>query len=388
MPSSHALEEIDRALAAQESWLGHIERKASAHRILSTLPYGKVPFWNRVVETVGARPNRLSRLTAKAGIPDASLIARLLWRAPRYDVVLLAGGERADLLYVALAALCPWIRTPHIIVDAHWQKASGGPGLLQRGLLRLARRLLHEVQPHSAEEIAIYEREFGVPARLLRPVPWSTSLIGYDIRPAEPAQPFVLTGGQSFRDYPVFLRAAGELGVRVKMGLPPGAVSPEIRRLVDAFPCVELHTEWSNRDYFQQISACSIFAMPIEQNLTRSTADQTILNAMHQGKIVVATDSIGPRIYLRDAINGFLVREPTVEAWKSALARALNLTPEERAAMADQAAFDARVRFNERIRLGRTLDNALGALDPSQRPSWACQLARVLVPKAASSRAA
>ncbi|MBN4842119.1 glycosyltransferase, partial [Citrobacter braakii] len=93
--------------------------------------------------------------------------------------------------------------------------------------------------------------------------------------------------------------------------------------------------------YFQQISACSIFAMPIEQNLTRSTADQTILNAMHQGKIVVATDSIGPRIYLRDAINGFLVREPTVEAWKSALARALNLTPEERAAMADQAAFDA-----------------------------------------------
>jgi hypothetical protein len=33
--------------------------------------------------------------------------------------VLLNGGERVDLVYLALAGLAPWIRAPHLIFDAH-----------------------------------------------------------------------------------------------------------------------------------------------------------------------------------------------------------------------------------------------------------------------------
>ena len=379
MPSTATLEQIDLALAQQTRWLEGIVHKAAAHRILGTIPCPKADFWNRVVETASTRPNRLAPLTSKAGIPDAGLILRLLARARSYDLVLLAGGERADLIYVALAGLCPWIRTPHIIVDAHWQKATGTAGLLQRLVLRAGRRLLREVQPHSEEEIGLYARAFGIPAPLLRSIPWSTSLIGYDTESAVPTEPSVLTGGHSFRDYPVFMRAAGELGLTVKMGLSRANVASEVRTLAESFPNIALHTDWDNREYFRQMSACSIYAMPIEQHLTRATADQTILNAMHLGRIVVATDSIGPRIYLRDGVNGFLVREPTVECWKSTLARAHALTPAARAAMVDQAVFDARVRFNEIARLGRTLDNALAVLDPTHRPSWDGQVSQRLV---------
>ena len=357
-----------------------LERKAGTYRILTTLPRAKVDFWNRLVHTVGPRPNRLAFLASKVGIPDSGVIPRLLAGAPRADIVLLAGGERADIIYLAIAGLLPWIRTPHIIVDAHWQKAPGLVGSIQRLLLRAGRRLLVEVQPHSHEEIEIYHREFGIAERVLRPVPWSTSLIGY-VFPDDlgSERPFILSGGHSFRDYPPLIHAAGALGITLKIGIARAAVTTDLRRLVDAHPNVELHCNWNNSEYYRQIAACSVFAMPIEQGLTRSTADQTILNAMYLGKPVVATDSIGPRIYMRHGVNGFLVREPSADAWEAALARALSLSPDACSTLASEAAFDARVRFNEVALLGRILDNALAILDPSHRPDWSRQLDERLV---------
>lgn len=363
---SFELEELCRPhLQEQSAWIEKVERSAASRSILSTLPYRKVPFWTRVTRTLAPRPNLLSRLTKRAGIPDVFLVFRLLARAHRYDLVLLAGGERADLIYAAVAGLCPWIRTPHVIVDAHWQRAGGTAHKLQKLLLRLARRLVVQVQPHSQEEGPLYQQIFGIPLDRLHAIPWSTSLLGYQL-PAPVAEgDFILTGGFSFRDYNLFLEAAGRTGLPVKIGIPKSQVTAEFAARVARHPNITLHTDWSNEQYIHQMAACRVFAMPIEQGLTRSTADQSILNAMHFGKPVVATDSIGPRIYLRDGINGFLVHEATVDAWAEALKHAFELNEHARARIATEASFDARVRFNEPLRLARTLHAAIGSIDPS-----------------------
>ena len=368
-----ALLAIRLALAEQATWLQGIERSAARFRILSTWLLSKVDFWTCVVRTGCPKSNQLSALSTPTVIPHLTLIGRVLAQAQRPDDVMLAGGERSELVYAALAGLCPWIRTPHVILDAHWQKSGGVAGGLQRLLLRLAARLLKEVQPHSSEECQIYEEAFGINRTILRPVPWSTSMLGHEalaLQPVQGAERFVLTGGHSFRDYDLFLRAAGELGVKVKVGIAKDAQSASFARLAERYPNVEVHSNWNNAEYIQQMAACTVFAMPIVQGLTRSTADQTILNAMYLGRTLVATSSIGSRIYVRDGVNGFLVQEPRVEAWQRSLQQALDLDVSAREAMGNRAMFDAKVHFNEHIRLGRTLDNIVAVLEPAHAVSW------------------
>jgi glycosyltransferase involved in cell wall biosynthesis len=358
--------EEQRELDRQAERLARLARDCADLRILSTLPYTKSAFWSEAVETVAARPNRLRRLTERAGIVDLSVIFRLLRRARQQDLVLLTGGERVDLIYLAIAAWLPWIRTPHVVADAHWQKADGLAHRLQRILLRMGRRLTAQVQPHSDEEIDIYHRVFGIPSATLRAVPWSTTLTGHDVSPAreDEAGDFVLTGGLSFRDYPTLFEALRDLDLKVEVGLPNQPDSERIVELGRSCPNVTCHTDWSNARFIRMMAGCRIFVLSIEAGLTRSTADQTILNAMYFGKIVVATDSIGSRIYLKDGVNGFLVPERSVAGWSDTLKRVARLSPEEYARIGNRAAIDARVHFNESLRMIRTLEAALETVGP------------------------
>jgi glycosyltransferase involved in cell wall biosynthesis len=360
---------IDAQLQAQRQWIDSVEAQAARLRILSTLPYRKVPFWVRVVDTVAARRGRLGGLLRRAGITDLTLIFRLLVRAHRYDLVLLTGGERVDMVYAAVASLCPWVRTPHVIVDAHWQRADGLAHRLQRLLLAASRRLVVQVQPHSVEEVSLYATHFGIPPQRQWTVPWSTSLLGYDLPEPSDDEAFILTGGFSFRDYDLFIEAAGRAGVPVKIGVPAAQVDDAFRAIVKRHPNVTLHTDWSNAQYLEQMARCRVFAMPIQQGLSRSTGDQALLNAMYFGKVVVASDSIGPRIYLRDGENGFLVREASVDAWVRALLSAFTLDRAAYRRLGAHAAFDARVHFNEPLRLARILEAAMTvcATDPLKK---------------------
>ena len=345
-----------------------LQESCARQRILSTLPFTKTEWWVKSVETLATRRNALSQLTSRAGIPDITVLFKLLAKAHRYDLVLLTGGERVDLLYLAIAGLLPWIRTPHVIVDAHWQKSDGAAYWLQRLLLRLGRRLMAQVQPHSDEEIPIYHDLFGVPLEALHAIPWSTSLIGHDVSAARPdeAGDFVLTGGLSFRDYDTLLAAFAKVDLELQVGLPNDPAAREIIARGRALPNVELHTDWSNAQFIRKMAACRVFALPIEPGLTRCTADQTILNAMYFGKVVIATSSIGSRAYIEDGVNGFLVPEKSVGAWIEILQRTQAMSDDEYRAIGDRAAEDARVRYNEPLRLARTLEAALAAASRHQ----------------------
>jgi glycosyltransferase involved in cell wall biosynthesis len=87
-----------------------------------------------------------------------------------------------------------------------------------------------------------------------------------------------------------------------------------------------------------------------------------ILNPMFFGKIVIATNSIGPHIYLRDGINGFLAPRNTPEAWQEAFASVGALSESARLSMENNARYTARVEFNEEKRMTCTLSTALEAV--------------------------
>ena len=357
--------DLERAMREQAEQIELLCGRLRPYSILSTLPYPKIAFWNSTVQNLPRRPTWLDHWTRKIGIDDITLIARLLRHANGHDLVLLTGGERGDLIYLALAGLLPWIKTPHIIVDAHWQKASSRIGAaLQRLILRMGDRLTRQVQPHSEEEVELYHDLFAVPFEKLHPIPWSTSLIGYDIKPS--AGDFILTGGESYRDYDTFARAIAPLDLPVEIGLPRTMQLPACLRQLP--PHVRVHTTLTNLEYMEKVAGCRIFAMPIVHGINRCTADRAILNAMHFGKIVVATDSIGSRPYIRHGINGFLVPEGDPAAMATALRHAFSLGPEQYGAIARQAEYDAKCRFNEELRCARILMACLDLLEPYPPP--------------------
>ena len=334
---------------------GDIERAMEScrrYRILSTLPYTKIGFWNDCVDTYSLGPGFIK------------YVIGLIKLVPSYDLVLLTGGERFDLIYLAIAGLLPWIKTPHVIADAHWQKADGLLYLLQRAILRCGRRLAAQVQPHSQEEVSLYHKVYGIPLNTLRPVPWSPTLTGHDVSPATPEESgdFILTGGKSFRDYDSLFKAIAGLDVRVEVGLPAGPESQKIIEKWKNLSNVVFYTGWKNAQFIRKMAGCRFFVMPIVSGLTRSTAEQTILNAMYFGKIVIATNSIGSRIYIKDGVNGFLVREDSVTDWKSTILKVLSLTDSEIKSIGARAAYDAQINFSEPMRLVRTLESALNVL--------------------------
>lgn len=350
------------ALAAHAERIAAVVAEARRWRLLSTLPFNKVAFWREAVTTLpfDERPTGWRGWLARRGLLDPGRIGRLLRLAPRHDVVLLNGGERIDLIYLALAACLPWIRTPHVIIDAHWHvDPRPWRQALQRLVLRAGRRLLAEVQPHSDEEIPIYERHFGLPRAVVRPLPWSTSLTGYGhvVRRVDPGDAIVC-GGHSYRDYPTLFAAVRGMPWTVRVGLPPAPGTEAIVAAAADLPQVRIVPDWRYADYWQQVADSRVFAMPITPGLTRCTADQTLLNAMALGAVVVATDALSSRLYIRHGVNGFLVPEADPDAWRRTLDHVWNLSDADRARIRAAAQADALGPRSEVRRLLDTLDRA------------------------------
>lgn len=348
-------------LDEQERWIAAVVDGCRARRLLSTLPYAKIAFWNEVVDTLPTRRGYGGALAHALGIADLSLPWRLLRAARGYDLVLLAGGERGDLIYAAIAGLLPGKRPPCVIADVHWQPETGVAHRLQRAILRAANRIVVQLQPHSEEEVAICSRMFGLPQHKFLAIPYSSSLTGYRLQAHD--GDYILGGGKSFRDYPTLLAGLRGIDCEVRLGIAGDALAQRVRALVDERTNVRVYSEWSNADFLQQMAGCRIFVMPLLPRLARSAADQTLLNAMALSKIVVATDSIGPRIYIEDGVNGFLVREGAPDDWQRALSLVLALDAASASRISARARHDACVRFNERLRLARILQAACALLD-------------------------
>ena len=347
---------LSQALAVQNKKNQQLRQQLKYRKILSTLPYQKSDFWWQSVDSI--LPS-LPRGAGKLAYFFSAIvhISKLLWVVNRYELLLLTGGERRDLFYVAIAGCLPWIHTPHVITDAHWQAKTGLSLWLQKTIFKLGNRLTKQVQPHSDEECYLYSQQFQIPFDKLKAVPWSVSLTGYQLNPVNNSL-MILTGGASFRDYGCFYQAVKDLDLPIEIGLPQWFDCRETQQL-SQLNHVNVHHHLNRQQYYEKMAKCNVLAMPMPSGLTRCAGDQTLLNAMSMGKIVVVTDSVASRLYIRDGENGFIIPVHDHKKWREVLLKISNMSREDYQKIANQAEFDAKFKFNEEKRLQDTLALAL-----------------------------
>ncbi len=342
----------------KEQILSNIRR----FKILSTLPYDKISFWYENIHSFKSNGSTFSMDKRVRGLSEFVYIIKLLSTVARgkFDLVLLTGGEKVDLVYLAISSLLLRKKIPHFIVCAEWTpKKSKLKAFIQKFYFKLTDRLIEEVQTISKEEVDIYHNRFGVPKKKLKPIPFSTTLTGYNLKPQK--GDFMLTGGASYRDYRTFLKAVNEFSLPVEVGIPGGNENQFMNELKN--PLIKFHFNLSRKEFMQKTADCRFFVLPLQPSLERAVGDQSILNAMYFGKIVIATDSIGPRIYIRHGFNGFLVPESDPSAWVDIIRHVVSLNDEELAEISSNAEYTAKEIFNEEKKLLKILDSANAFLE-------------------------
>lgn len=133
---------------------------------------------------------------------------------------------------------------------------------------------------------------------------------------------FWFSGGDSLRDYRSLLAAVGSHDVPLRVATRQPL--PHLPAGVTAGPT-------SHPEFVELLTRCSALVLPL-QLATRSTGQQTYLNAMVLAKPVVVTDAPGVRDYVEDGVTGLLAA-PGAQGLRTALDRLVSLGPEGRARM-------------------------------------------------------
>lgn len=271
--------------------------------VLSTLYFPRRPAW-------AARVRMLDR----DAVPPQRLLRQLLQQASPEDVVVLDGGIGARDLYldrIAATLLARRRNPPTVLVtDSTW---SPGPGR------RTALRALDGPHTHycvlSSSERESFPVTWGVdPERVhLTPFYWT---LPDDEPPALPGGEGVFAGGDSLRDHDVLVAAAAEVAAPVTIATrrPRPAAVPR-------------NVHWgavSPEAFLERMRASAVVAVPLLPGLVRSAGQQTYLNAMALGKVVVVSDVPGARDHVVDGETGLLVPAGDSRALTGALQWALD----------------------------------------------------------------
>jgi glycosyltransferase involved in cell wall biosynthesis len=151
----------------------------------------------------------------------------------------------------------------------------------------------------------------------------------------------VFAGGDSMRDYGPLVEAARRLPVEVTIAAHPAAIpSGHVPANVHVGAVSPLA-------FFDLTRRARVVVVPLRDGICRSAGQQTYLNAMALGKLVIVTDSPGVRDYIDDGVDGVIVpaRDP------DALTAALEWASNERnagavAGITTRAREKARLRFS------------------------------------------
>jgi len=116
--------------------------------------------------------------------------------------------------------------------------------------------------------------------------------------------------------------ATGELSNSVRRSLPDN---------VQAGPL-------SHTGFIRRTSQASVVVVPLRPDIQRSAGQQTYLNSMALGKLVIVTDSPGARDYLQDQETGLIVPPGNADAMADALDWALSVKNHRRVMAIQQRA--------------------------------------------------
>lgn len=241
------------------------------------------------------------------------LIRRVLTPRRRHRLVVLNGAERVDQIAAILIRLLP--RPPAVLLsDCAWKTGSR----LERTVNRVGARLLDGAETFycvtSTDEVRIFPQTWGVDPGRVFFTPFCVTLPDEELdEPAVRHDGGIFAGGDSMRDYGPLLETAGELPARVTLAtssLPSGQ---------DDLPPNVIAGPVPHDEYQRLLRDSTAVVVPMAPMAERSAGQQTYLNAMALGKVVVVTDTPGARDYVRDGETGIIVPAGDSKAIATAL---------------------------------------------------------------------
>lgn len=264
--------------------------------------------------------------------PPAPSALRQAWKLfanRRHYEVIHTMGVRESTLY---GLLCLIANTPskQIMTEVFLDEPSpANPAwhLKNRLQIKIAQRAIGLLTNSQAEIPALAER-LHLPTNRFRFVPLNSNI---DPAPAPlPGEGFILAAGRSQRDYATLLRAAPGIDAPITIiggteDLPRTALPPNVTMLRDV----------ENETYLDLLRRCTICVLPLHETI-RPAGQLVMLEAMSQGKPVVATRNIGTVNYITDRQNGLLTAPGDHLALQWAIQSLLN-DPVQRARIAAEA---------------------------------------------------
>jgi hypothetical protein len=275
---------------------------------------------------------------------ELALLWGVLQAATRYKGLLLFTGRgrfKPEVLAVFLLSFLPCRWRPTIVFCGEaWEPNSGWRAVVDRMIVRFADRAISRYALLSSDEQRLFPMIWGIDPNKVRFVPYM-----YTLTEEERAKPvergtYIFAGGNSFRDYGPLVEAA--------RALPEYQFVCATRKL-DGYPNLPSNVragQVPTNVFSELLRGASVVVVPLRMGTKRASGQQTYLNAMALGKLVIVNDAFGVRDYVRHRENGLIVTgspDSYVEALRWAFDPA-NASEVER--MIAQAREDALQRFN------------------------------------------
>lgn len=320
-------------------------------RTVSTLDWWRRPRWTSRVAIV------------RRDASPAVAIRRLLGAAAGADAVVLDGATGGVVRAVDLGAAAALARRragPAVVItDATW---SVGEGALDRLTCRLGLAAIDGPRVSycvlTAAEREVFPRTWGVAPERVFFTPFYYTAGDEDLEAPTSDHGGVFAGGDSLRDYRPLLVAARHL--RVPMTLATRCVPPEARTTLPASVQVGF---LPHAEYMRRMREATVVVVPLAARWDRGAGQQTYLNAMALGKLVVVPDVMGVRDYVEDGRTGLVVPHDGA-ALEGAIRWAVD--PAHRAAVRSIGA-RARDVVRERFSPERYVDAVLDVVEASVR---------------------
>lgn len=236
---------------------------------------------------------------------------RILRRRRRYDVMVF-DSEMLGNMVALLSAFLP-DRTPIVMIDCLWYEPRGCFRLwLKRLQFRLQAVAVKKFVVWASHEVRDYARMFRLPEEKFEYIPFHHTLEGFDYEVAD--GDYIFSGGDGNRDYRCLIEAVRGLNAKVHI-----ATRLENWNEGAEIPAGVVARGATPEEFRKLMAGSKMVVLPMKGGFLHSGGQQTFLNAMALGKVVIVADDKGAKDYIQHGVNGLIVPSGDSEALRREL---------------------------------------------------------------------
>ncbi|MDD2921800.1 MAG: glycosyltransferase family 4 protein [Anaerolineales bacterium] len=275
---------------------------------------------------------------------EVKRVFAILESAKRHDALLLnssSGRIHPDVLAIILLGF----KRSRPLIALHgdmWQPNRGFRALMDRLLIYLADRAVDRYIVLSSEEIEKFPLLWRVDKSKIRCCQYFFSLTEEELAaPAPPDGNHVFAGGNSLRDYEPLIEAAR------RMPKQRFVIASRLLEGRTDLPANIRAGQVSHAEFVNLMKSAAAVVVPLKKGLSRSSGQQTYLNAMALRKPVIVSEVFGVNDHIQNGESGLVV-DGSSESFVKALTWALDSANTEAVArMVDRAQRAAQTQFTK-----------------------------------------